>query len=429
MLWLIIGYLFLFIFRPYEYWPILGDFRIERIYMILLLLSVFASKQKRYIPHDITRAALLFFASMVVSGIFARHGVEAFDQCFEYSKLLVFYFVIILCLRDEVDLKKFLFAYLMIMLLYVGKSEWEFFVNDRYTYRMGIKRLGGIDITFGDPNYLSASIAYSLPFLWAMLRGVAESPWSRRLLYGYGVMAAVAMIFTGSRSGMVTILFFLILVWLGSKRKLLGMMALIVMLGGTWGMMPESYQIRFMSVVVEGSADEAGQKGAEESAKGRKEGLLHGIKVFKQYPLTGIGTGNIAYSWGGTTFDEKGMKTHNLYGILLGELGAIGFLSFSLFVGLILVTNWRSQRQIRQQMQPESSSDPPDVKGKRLLHLSYLATACTQAILLLLFNGNFGHNLYRYTWLWLGAITVLISYFLTQSATKSEEPQSWGTLQ
>lgn len=427
MLWLVIGYLFLFIFRPYEYWPILGEFRIERIYMMLLLLALFLNKEKRYIPHEITRAALLFFASMVISGLFASHGAEAFDQCFEYFKLLVFYFVIILCLRDEADLKTFLFAYLAIMLLYVGKSEWEFFVHDRYTFRMGIKRLGGIDTTYGDPNFLAASIAYSLPFLWAMLRGIADSPWSRRLLYGYAAMVPVAIIFTGSRSGMVTTVLFLLLVWLGGKRKILGIAALIVILAGSWSLMPESYQIRFQSVFVEGSADEAGQKGAEESAQGRKEGLLQGIRVFKQYPVTGIGPGNIVYSWAGTAGEEKGMKTHNLYGILLGELGAAGFLSFSLFVGLILRTGWANQRQIKQQMQLDQSGPESDTENKKLLHLSYLTTACTQTILLLMFNGNFGHNLYRYTWLWLGAITVLISYFLTQSA-KSEEPQSWGTL-
>ena len=35
MRWLLIGYMFLFIDRPFEVWPWLGDLHVERIYMLL----------------------------------------------------------------------------------------------------------------------------------------------------------------------------------------------------------------------------------------------------------------------------------------------------------------------------------------------------------------------------------------------------------
>ena len=61
MFWLVVGYLFLFIFRPYEFWPILGYFHIERMYMIFLLAALLLWPQKRYIEHPINRVLILFF--------------------------------------------------------------------------------------------------------------------------------------------------------------------------------------------------------------------------------------------------------------------------------------------------------------------------------------------------------------------------------
>ena len=95
------------------------------------------------------------------------------------------------------------------MFLYVGKSAWEFFVHDRYIYRMGIKRMVGIDVTYGDPNSFAASICYSLPLTWALIRSHFEHPGVKLFLWSYGLLALVAIVFTGSRSGMVTFVFFL----------------------------------------------------------------------------------------------------------------------------------------------------------------------------------------------------------------------------
>ena len=38
MVWLLIGYMFLFIDRPFEVWPILGDIHLERAYMLFTML-------------------------------------------------------------------------------------------------------------------------------------------------------------------------------------------------------------------------------------------------------------------------------------------------------------------------------------------------------------------------------------------------------
>jgi hypothetical protein len=41
-----------------------------------------------------------------------------------------------------------------------------------------------------------------------------------------------------------------------------------------------------------------------------------------------------------------------------------------------------------------------------------LSIASLQTMILMLFKGWGDHNLYRYNWLWVGAIAVLIAFFL-----------------
>ena len=62
MLWLLIGYMFLFIYRPFEVWPALGIFRIELIYMLLTGLVWAATPGKRWIANPLDKAFFAFAA-------------------------------------------------------------------------------------------------------------------------------------------------------------------------------------------------------------------------------------------------------------------------------------------------------------------------------------------------------------------------------
>ncbi len=412
MLYLVAIYMFFFIFRPFEYWPILGEYRIERVYMLFLLSALFFWQGKKYLPHTVNRLVLLFFAVMAVSTLWALRVDVAFEATFEFFKLMVFFFILVLTLRDEKDLKFFILAYLGIMGLYVGKSAWEFFVHDRHVFRMGIRRMIGVDTTYGDPNAFAASIAYSLPFLWAMLRLYwRQNPWIRAFLLGYGVLAAVAVVYTGSRSGMVICLLFLVLAWWDSAKRFAGLIVLAGALVLGWHYTPEDLRYRFLSTFYKGVAPAAAA--ADTSAEGRLDGLTQGIRVFLENPLLGVGPGNFPHTW------ERAMSAHNLYGQLLGELGAVGFVAFSLLVWTIYRTHRRNRLHIDAlQAGGGGARDDP---GLRLMRL--LSVASVQTLVLLLFNGNFGHNLYRYNWLWVGVIAIVTAHALKAGA-RSQEPEA-----
>lgn len=408
--WGIVGYMFLFIFRPHEYWTILGTFRIERVYMLVLMAMIFFNQEKRYIPSSVNRVLVLFFCTIMLAGITALHVDVAFDGVFEYFKLLIFYFIIISCIRDENQLKNFIFAYLAIMLLYVEKSCWEYFVHGRYSYQQGMARLVGIDTTYGDSNSFAASIVYSLPFLLALIRYRLETLWQRLLLFVYVAMIPVAIIYSGSRSGMVACLFFLFLLWATSTRKVASIFWLTIALAGSWNFMPDKLQDRFLSIFVKDIGPDAAA--ASVSAQGRIDGFWQGVKIFQDSPLFGVGPYNFKYSW------DAGMQAHNLYGQVLGDLGGIGTLVFFILIWSIYRVHRKILSRIRayNTVSPEVSSE----KSRSLMFFEYLSVASIQTILLLLFNGLFGHNLYRYNWLWIGAIGVLSTYLVSQHLEEHE---------
>lgn len=439
------GYLFLLIFRPYEYWSILGDLRIERVYMLIFMIVVFLAKNKNFIQNPINGIVLCFSLTLALSSVFGIFWDNSFYFTVDYLKYVIFYFMVILSVRNEEEFRLVLLAFVVVMFLYIGKSSWEFFVHDRYVFRMGIKRLSGIDTTYGDPNSFAASICYSLPLAWALIRSKFRSAWVARFLWAYGLLALAAVMFTGSRSGMVTFLLFLFLLVMGSSRKVWGILLAGVILLVSWDYMPENLQKRFLSTFSEKYAE----IGAQASAEGRTLGFLHGLALYKDNPALGIGPDNFRYSWPGMA---SGPNAHNVYGQLLGELGTAGLLAFGLLLWLLYRQNRRivvcfrrlgpqkpdendkkplvSVMEVKQRSAragnggsgPSPSSQHGKFSAMAVQSIprfhSLVGQAIIQTMILMLFKGWADHNLYRYTWLWLAALTVLGTHFFNQDLNR-----------
>ena len=57
--------------------------------------------------------------------------------------------------------------------------------------------------------------------------------------------------------------------------------------------------------------------------------------------------------------------------------------------------------------------------------LAGMATACQISLILLLFFGIFGHNLTRFTWLWMAAFALLCLTFSRNVCAEQEETQEY----
>lgn len=410
-LWMAAFYVALFIIRPWEVlFPELAAIRFERIYAICMIVAVLVGSRSSLRTDLQTAAVILFFIGVGISGLFAWDASLSWEPFYEYLTLVIFYFVLILAIRTPYQLVFLVACYIITMAAYLAKAQWEYFVHDAGIYDMGVHRMVGIESTFSSPNSLAMSIVVSMPmllFLYSIRKKFTWSwprLWRKAFPWGLGVylgLAITSVALTNSRSGMLGfILFVLLLVFRGRRvgRRLAYLAAGIVVLLLTWVVLPAEQKGRFRSIW----DPTAAPPNATVSAQGRERGLKAGLIMFERFPLTGVGIGSFQ-SYRAAHVDGGAYSAHNLVGQLLGETGLVGGLTFALMVGATL-TNCRKVRVVARGRD-----------GQTLEVLSALAVACRDAIILLAFEGLFGHNVRRFNWLWLAAFSLLALQYAQQA--------------
>ena len=397
MRWLLIGYMFLFIDRPFEVWPWLGDLHIERIYMLLTLAVWAVYPNKRWLPNAQHAAYAAFALAVAICWIGSPWAAQGQNVVEDWFKIVVFYFLLVTTIRDERGLKHIAVGFLAVMSLYLLHSFREY-LGGRYTYRMGISRMIGVDTTLGDPNSFGASIVFSLPLVMAFWKAGTGGKYSKPLLISYVGLASLCVLLTGSRSSFVGLLvWFMIVIW-GTRYRFLALAAFAVASPLAFIALPDELQTRFETIV----NPEVRTKSDEESGQGRLQGFLTGMDLWASNPLTGIGPGAWRPATGST------IESHNLYGQLLGETGTLGGLAFL----AMLVCFWRNLRAVKRARiaNPEQQND-----------LVYtLPASIGVAVFLLLFMGNFGHNLFRFTWLWYGGFLIVARHCVARRVAEWE---------
>ncbi|MEK6238097.1 MAG: O-antigen ligase family protein [Planctomycetales bacterium] len=401
--WLVAIYMALFIIRPWEKMiPEMASLRVERVYAAVMIAATILSGRIRLRCSTQTAAVLFNLAALAICSATAVDSWLAWPEMYKYCVVAIFYLVFISVTRTPRELIFLAICYLVIMGAYLGKAEWEYFVNGACSYRQGVVRMIGIERTFGSANMLAASIVYSLPrlyFAFACRRAItADWPglWRRLFTPCLAVYLAAAVggvILTRSRSGALALLAFL---------------ALVALRGSTW-----THKIRNLSLVAAGCVlffflglsdeargrlstiwdSDAGPAAAKESFEGRWAGFAAGVQMFADRPLHGVGVNNYL-SYRIAHVDGVPLKAHNLFGELLGETGLLGALGFLAVVG---VTLWNCRRT--QRLGRESSHPTAEI-------LSQFSLACRDMTALLLFEGLGGHNLMRFHWLWIAAFSV-----------------------
>ncbi len=403
ILWMSAFYMLLFIMRPWEkLLPYLAQIHFERIYAILMIVVLLISSKKsiRFNFHSVT--VLLFFVAVFISAVFAWKPILSWEPLYEYVSVIIFYFILFFVVRTHYDLIFIIITYVISMLVYLAKSQWEFFVNGQHRYDMGVIRMIGIEYTFGGPNALAMSITASLPFLyflWIERKNITETwppfyrKWFSPTLIIYFLLASSSLVLTNSRSGMLGFVVFILLTGLRGrqfKKKLIYLMSGVIVLAIVWNFTPDQNKNRFRTIW----DSKAGPSSAQASADGRIEGFWAGIKMFQKYPVCGVGIGNFN-QYRIHFIDGVNLASHNLIGQVLGQTGVIGGLTFLLLIFTILLTTHKTSSLFLRNTNQQTN-----------LFIT-LSIAIRNSVLLLLVGGMFGHNLYRYNWLWLVVFATL----------------------
>jgi hypothetical protein len=393
MIVLLGGYIFLYIERPWEVWPVFGRMRVELWYMIGTTIVFFFSQHKRLFWHKLHLVFLAFLALHLASIPFAYDPKAGQAQTYEYFKLVFLYFLFASSIKNVHELGKILGVYVGVLALYAAHSLREYFLG-RHVYRMGIRRMVGVDQFANDPNTFAASLCLSLPIVWGLWK-TTRSRAVRVALLAYGLLAMGCIMLTGSRTGALTLLLLGIILACHRKgiRRIRAVLGLLLITMVCWLFLSASLRNRLTTIW----RPEAGPANAEASAEGRIEGLKAGMVMLSRKPILGVGPGSgnfIPYRV--DYVDGVGLQAHNLLGEVAGELGGLGLFLLVTQVCITLGTALSTRRSLSADMQLEEG------------HARLLASAFLYVLALLLFTGLSGHNFYRINWYWLASWVVVL---------------------
>jgi O-antigen ligase len=389
MIWLLVGYMWLFIHRPFEVWPWLGEYRIERVYMIVTLLYWAFAADKTWTSNRLNLAFLCLAISILLSAMLSPYGSGINPTVENWLKVGVFYVLVVSTVRNEEQLRFLAIAFLAIMALYIVHSFREF-INGRHVYRMGVARLVGVDVTMNDPNSFGATVLYSLPMIYPLWYETRKR-WQKLLLVSYVLLACGCILLTGSRSAFVGLVLLCILAVAFSKHRYTFAIGIAIAAPLIWVSLREDLKNRYLTLI----DPSVGPANAEVSAESRVKGWWDGVQIWQEHPLLGAGPGSFGKARG------YELQSHELYGQVLGEIGTIGAIAFALLLWAFYA-NWQCARRLATNM--------PDLRTT----LEYrLIAAVMVTVGLLLFMGFGGHNLFRYTWLWYGAFQAIALQQLT----------------
>ena len=306
--------------RPTDYVPELGVLRlplfIASVTSTGLLVRLLLNKEK-LIEGWYVKAFLLLWGVMWFSVPLATWRGNSLAHAQGFAKDVAMIWMIYMSAR--VDERRLTFAVRMLgwMALWLAGST-------VYSYKTGdvvtsgdLQRAGAGNMMLGDPNDTAAFILMLFPLCYYLFFN-DPTKWLR-LVYGSAmVLSLAAVVLTGSRGGFLGLVFLLFLLWWRSRRKVLGLFVALAVFGVLWTTAPEGYRERIQSIT---------RYHEDESAMARVHLRKAAIAMFLHNPLVGIGVGNFnefARDYGAMTSHTA----HNMYLLVLGELGALGLAVF-----------------------------------------------------------------------------------------------------
>jgi O-antigen ligase len=377
--------------RPHEWVPGMSFPMIEKAIVLPILIEMtlrFTRRRKKGIVLNQLDVAVSAFVLVTFLSIITSVWIDGAWKFFQfYVKLLIVYYMIAWNLQSEKSIRVFIYFWVLTSGFQASASVVNYYRGIR-SFKMGIDRAIGLGSTYADPNSLAATVVYTLPFLYLYFKS-SKNPFTRALFVGITMVSLWCVILTGSRTGMVGVIFFAFMIIWTHRNRLVALVIGAVVLVLTFAVMPDQYRQR-----LESTTDFSSSSGAALSAQGRIDGLVNGIRMMIDRPLFGVGVGQYSTALG-MIYGLGWWEAHSLPGQLFGDLGLMGILAFTFWMYML----FRALGYLKDYYAQSGTADKFWYNMVMALQLQ---------LLLLFFMGLGGHNLYRYNWLMISALTVAL---------------------
>ncbi len=336
----VLGFIIFSFFRIHEIFPFLMPFRLPVLLALVsfavLAWNIFSGKIKIFWTKELSIFAT-FFTVVVLGAVLAANRAVAFESLTgTYAKIVIIVLAIAWMAQSLREFK-------MASLLICGSGILVALIT-LYNSVNGIGLVEGTRVTIGrdigsmlgDPNDLALVLLFPTAFGLSYVMS-PNIKWHDRLLgLTTIILMFAAILATQSRGGLLGIMAVMgVFAWYKVPSKTL------LVIGGTIGVLV----LFSIAGIAERASGGVHEVGIDESAKGRLYAWEAAFWMAVHNPLTGIGISNFVYNYWEYSHYWDG-KNHAVHSTWFGVLAETGFLGFTLFVSLVVMSVRNMMRMI-----------------------------------------------------------------------------------
>jgi probable O-glycosylation ligase (exosortase A-associated) len=328
LLWSWIGYM-----NPHRLaWGFAHDFPFAMIIALVTITAFLFSKEKKEMPWTRETVVLLIFIGwMFVTTLFAFYPDAAWFQWNKVWKIQFMVFLTALIITDRHKLHWLIWV-IALSLGFYGVKGGIFTI-----LKGGVHRVQGPDGTFiAGNNEIALALVMVIPLIrYLHLQAVRQ--WVRTGLATAMVLTGVAAIGSQSRGGLLAMLAMGLFLWLKSRNKIVTGFYMAIAVAVMASVMPQAWYDRMNTIKTYQE---------DESALGRINAWHTAFNVAKDR-ITGGGF----ETFRPPTFRQYApdpWNVHDVHSIYFEQIGEQGFIGFSLFMLLGLLTWMRAQQIIKR---------------------------------------------------------------------------------
>lgn len=330
----ILGYYWFALMRP----DILAWSGPNRYSLLIALSTLLANGTKvlqnlpTLVSNSIVRTFLLLLAFITLSVVFAVRPELCYDQYGLFLRVALMAFLIPLAVRIRRDIE----TLLVVMAASIGLLAAKYGAVGLMSG--GARFMQGFGGMLSDNNTMALAFVVALPLCW-FSRPIVPWVLARMGLALAALLCVPAVIFTHSRGGSLALAVALLLTAWKSQRRLIAMIMLAGMLVGAAYLVKDTYSARMSTL---------GDVEGEASAKSRLVLAVSALKMFRDYPLFGVGFTEqneralIAnYLPAGSNADYAGKVIHNTFLQMLVDCGIFALITYC---WLLFGTIWKMRK-------------------------------------------------------------------------------------
>lgn len=335
LLYLIVEYA-----RPQSSYDGLAGLPFGVIAFVCILVSFFLEGKKFITSSFQNTLLLLYLYWFLVSSIFAFNPDLAWQPLIDFLKTVIIYFLLTNIVTKQRELYIFLLLLLMINLKYAQFAVRIWISNGFYVDPRGLHEGGGIGSSFfQNPNDFGVAMNSVLGMSFYLIFYDTKKIFNWFKMRWFHLISIItfplAVLATSSRGAGLGLGIAFLGVWYKSKRRVIGLVLLLIVASGYIALIPTDNWARFQRMGTE----------KDSTSQSRLELWKAGIRMANEYPFTGVGPNNYIYVNQNHYHLKLNHVQHNIFIQAMSELGYPGLiLLIVMIIGCFI--NHKKVRQI-----------------------------------------------------------------------------------